>query len=48
MASTTLLLVVVIQVMAILSVLFVYASRYKKVSPDRAMVVYGRQMRPGT
>ncbi len=47
MVSTSVVLVVTIQVLALLSVLFVYASLYKKVAPDRAMVVYGRQMRPG-
>jgi flotillin len=42
------IIVVVIQMFAMLSVVFVYASRYKKVAPDQAMVVYGRQMSPGS
>jgi flotillin len=47
MTNEATVLVVIIQTLAILSVLFVYASRYKRVSPDKAMVVYGRQMHPG-
>ena len=47
MVGETVLMVTIIQVLAILSVLLVYATRYKKVPPDRAMVVYGRQMHPG-
>jgi flotillin len=37
----------VVQFVAMFAVLAVYASRYKKVAPDRAMVVYGRKMHPG-
>lgn len=44
---STVVLVIAIQILAMLSVLFVYASRYKQVPPDKAMVVYGRQMHPG-
>ncbi len=47
MVSEIVVIVTVIYLLAILSVLFVYASRYKRVAPDKAMVVYGRQMGPG-
>lgn len=48
MVNETVVIVVLVQTFAILAVLLVYASRYKRVAPDKAMVVYGRQMRPGT
>jgi flotillin len=46
MASLILLLPMIIMLVAMLAVLAVYASRYKKVPPDKAMVIYGRKMHP--
>jgi len=43
----TIVLVVLGIVFAIILTLAVYASRYKKVPPDKAMVVYGRKVREG-
>ncbi|NOQ53571.1 MAG: hypothetical protein GQ558_03075, partial [Thermoplasmata archaeon] len=42
------ILVIVILFGALISMLIIYAARYKKVPPDKAMVVYGRKMKPGT
>lgn len=39
--------VVLIVVIAMVAEMAVYASRYKKVPPSKAMVVYGRKMHPG-
>ena len=47
MVSETTVIVTVIFLFALMSVLLVYAARYKKVPPDKAMVVYGRGMKPG-
>jgi len=47
MVSEAFVIVMVVQFLALFALLFVYASRYRKVPPDRAMVVYGRQMHPG-
>ncbi len=33
---------------AMMALLVIYAARYKKVPPDKAMVVYGRKMKAGT
>ncbi len=41
------ILVIVILFGALISMLIIYAARYKKVPPDKAMVVYGRKMKPG-
>ncbi len=41
------ILVVVIMVFAMMAELIVYATRYRKVPPSRAMVVFGRKMQPG-
>jgi len=47
MVSANVILVVIIETFAMLALLVVYATRYKKVPPDKAMVVYGRKMHPG-
>jgi flotillin len=39
-------IVVVIMVMAMIVLMMVFAARYKKVPPDKVMVVYGRRMGP--
>lgn len=48
MGSEAVIIVFTVQALAVLAALFVYATRYRKVPPDRAMVVYGRAMRPGS
>jgi flotillin len=48
MVDVNLVIVVSVLVLAMLSQLLVFAWRYKKVPPDRAMVVYGRMMHPGS
>ena len=47
MVSESIVIVTVIIMVAIMAVILVYAARYKKVPPDKAMVVYGRKMQPG-
>ena len=47
MVSQVAVVAVVLMFGAILAMMTVYASRYKKVPPDKAMVVYGRRMGPG-
>ena len=47
MVSEAIVIVLVILVIAIMAGILVYAARYKKVPPDKAMVVYGRKMQPG-
>jgi len=42
------MITIVMVIIPIALVLFIYASRYKKVPPDKAMVVYGRKMHPGS
>ena len=44
-AEEVTIMIVVIMVMTILSMIVIYASRYKKVPPNKAMVIYGRKMR---
>ena len=46
MVNESFIIVNVILFISLFSGVLVYAWRYKKVSPDRAMVVYGRQMHP--
>lgn len=46
MVNESVVIVVIIQTFALLSVVFVFAWRYKKTPPDMAMVVYGRSMPP--
>ena len=41
------LIVALLVVMAIVSMVAIYAARYKKVPPDKAMVVYGRAVKEG-
>ena len=48
MASASGVIVSIILLFSIFAMLAVYASRYKKVPPDKAMVVYGRKMHPGS
>lgn len=38
---------IVLMLFVVIAVMTIYASRYKKVPPDKAMVVYGRRMGPG-
>lgn len=47
MTDEVVLIMAVLMVGAILSMMVIYASRYKKVPPNKAMVVYGRRMGPG-
>lgn len=47
MVSQFAVIAVVIIFMVMIAMVMVYASRYKKVPPDKAMVVYGRRMGPG-
>jgi len=47
MVSEGIVIVVVILAVSIMAGILVYAARYKKVPPDKAMVVYGRAMQPG-
>jgi flotillin len=42
------IIAVLLIVVAVVSIIATYASRYKKVPPDKAMVVYGRKIREGT
>lgn len=44
---SSMVITVVIAASAAMSVLLVYTTRYKKVPPDSAFVIYGRTMRPG-
>lgn len=48
MAIASMVIVTIILFVSLFGVLAVYASRYKKVPPDKAMVVYGRKMHPGS
>jgi flotillin len=45
MVSETTVIAVIVFIFAIMAVVVVYAARYKKVPPDKAMVVYGRSMK---
>jgi len=47
MADSSLTIVIIVAIAALFAMLIVYAARYKKVPPDKAMVVYGRKMKPG-
>ncbi|MEK6852156.1 MAG: flotillin family protein [Candidatus Thermoplasmatota archaeon] len=47
MASFDVVLVVLADVIVIVFVLVIYASRYKRVPPNKAMVVYGRALEGG-
>jgi flotillin len=47
MADISLTIVFIVGIAAVFAMLVVYAARYKKVPPDKAMVVYGRKMKPG-
>ena len=46
-ASIAGVLVVLLMVITILALVLIFASRYKKVPPNKAMVVYGRNMGRG-
>lgn len=48
MVNEAFIITQLILVFSLLSVLAIYAWRYKKVPPDRAMVIYGRRMHPGS
>jgi flotillin len=41
------IIAILLIVVAVVSIIATYASRYKKVPPDKAMVVYGRRMKEG-
>ena len=45
--SASVIAVIIILFGALIAMLIIYAARYKKVPPDKAMVVYGRRMKPG-
>jgi flotillin len=45
--ATQVFLTILILVIAIVSMMIIYATRYKRVPPNKAMVVYGRRMGPG-
>ena len=45
--SNEVAIVALVMVFAILSQVVIFATRYKKVPPNKAMVVYGRRMGPG-
>ncbi len=46
-AGTQVIIGILLIVLAVVAIIVTYASRYKKVPPDKAMVVYGRRMRAG-
>lgn len=46
MVNASVVIVMLVLFMSLFAVLAVYATRYKKVPPDKAMVVYGRKMHP--
>jgi len=48
MATASVIIVIVICLVSLFAMMAVYATRYKKVPPDKAMVVYGRKMHTGS
>jgi len=48
MADTFVIITMVIMFGSMFAMLAIYASRYRKVPPDKAMVIYGRRMNPRT
>ncbi len=47
MVAEEVTIVMATMVMAMLAMIVIYASRYKKVPPNKAMVIYGRRTRMG-
>ncbi len=45
--GTEVIIAVVLIVVGVIALVLIYASRYKKVPPDKAMVVYGRRTKGG-
>jgi flotillin len=43
----TVVIAIILAIVGVVSIIATYASRYKKVPPDKAMVVYGRKMKEG-
>ena len=47
MAANEAIIAIVILMVAMLAMIVIYAARYKKVPPNKAMVIYGRKTRQG-